>query len=134
MKIRIVLMTLLISLACGCALSPSPSQFKNADYGPVPDASTARKLITEWMSKNLRDPYSAVYTFSDQFKQTHKGDFIQGATFAWGTCGTVNAKNAFGGFAGERLFFAVIKDGQVLDVTYGSIAASQCRGGSEIWN
>lgn len=48
------------------------------------------------IGRNLKDPYSAVYE-GIYFGRTAKGDPV--------VCGTVNAKNSMGGYAGRKRFY-----------------------------
>jgi hypothetical protein len=35
-------------------------------------------------------------------------------TYGWAVCGTVNAKNRYGGYVGAQPFFVLIRDNQVV--------------------
>ena len=43
-------------------------------------------------------------------------DPVTRLTRSWVVCGTVNAKNRFGGYVGARPFYAAFRDGQLLTV------------------
>ena len=109
MLIAVILSCLLLS---GCATSPRPTQeqVNAADCGPMP--VSYKESIKQIIDGRLSDPYSAVYTFSSPQKSWNRstGQPIYG----WRVCGTVNAKNKFGGYVGATPFYALIRDEEVM--------------------
>jgi hypothetical protein len=72
----------------------------------------------------LRDPYSAVYTFE---RPVRAWGFFGEDPIRWVVCGTVNAKNAFGGYVGAKHFMAHYLHGRIEGVAYdNSIFAADC--------
>lgn len=67
---------------------------------------TARNAV----KRRLSNPYSAKFSNEFPCKKTADGYFIQR--------GWVNAKNAFGGYAGPKEFVATIKDGRVIHLNF----------------
>jgi hypothetical protein len=90
---------------------PTQEQIINADYGKYPD--NYKEITTEFISRRLVDPYSAV--FSD-WKGPTGGWYgnYRNLLFGHRVCVSVNAKNRMGGYTGSSLFFVLIKNGQVI--------------------
>ena len=59
------------------------------------------------MSLRLKDPYTAVYRFDAPFKAMLKdGPLVGGQKhFGWIVPTWINAKNSFGGYSGEQLYY-----------------------------
>jgi len=109
MKERIfVYCTFVIIILTACAIRPTPEQMASADYGSYPD--NYEDIIRNHYSKTLFDPYSAVYTFG---RPQRAWNGLGGTIFGWAVCGTINAKNRFGGYVGAKPFFALIRYGKV---------------------
>jgi hypothetical protein len=92
-----------VKTACVCWIVLVVAMVR-ADAGR-PDTLTAveKSAIDNYFNDQLRDPESARYTF-DVVKRT--GDAII-------VCGTVNAKNGYGGYVGRQSFFSFIENGGV---------------------
>ncbi|HCL5286308.1 TPA: hypothetical protein N2G35_000585 [Salmonella enterica] len=94
-----------------------------ADVGRKP--STYKKLIETAIRERLRDPDSAkFYDFTPPRKEVisenHK--FVYG----YSSCVLVNAKNAYGGYTGKKLYWAFIRNDKVLRIkdttdTFGTL-------------
>ena len=78
-------------------------------------------FIKKWFSTRLKDPYSAVYTFS----QPQKG-YQAKAPVPFGPGGywlgyrvdvMVNAKNSFGGYVGAKKYTFWFRDNQLLTIS-----------------
>lgn len=95
--------------------SIEPTKKENRNYGPRPD--NPKELAEKAISKKLIDSGSARYHHYDQIK---KGHFVDhGVRYnGWIQCGKVNSKNRFGGYAGRKQYFVLIKNGEVLLVKY----------------
>ena len=102
----------LIALLFGCASAPRPTaqEVISADCGPLP--ANFEEIIKSVASKNLIDPYSAQYTFSEPVKQLNR--MTSPAVWGWAICGTVNARNRFGGYVGAQPYYALINNGRVI--------------------
>lgn len=77
----------------------------------------------ESLTKDLKDPYSAV------FEGIYMGKAANGAPVV---CGTINAKNAYGAYTGRKRFYylpghAKIDDGQNRDVVLHSFCGPNPR-------
>jgi hypothetical protein len=107
----------LIALLVGCASAPRPTaqQIEAADCGPFP--TNYEEIIKSVASKNLIDPYSAQYTFSQPVKQLNR--MTGNPVWGWAVCGTVNAKNRFGGYVGAKPYYALIYKGTIVRFLFG---------------
>jgi hypothetical protein len=101
-------------LLSGCASAPDPRQIQDADYGPYP--SNYEEIIKSHIGKQLYDPYSAVWTFNAPVKGWNRLGELK---FGWALCGTVNAKNRFGGYVGAKPFYVMLHYGKVVQETMG---------------
>lgn len=117
---KICLLLMLISIVMlGCAhraTQPIAQTAVPEDYGPLP--VNYEQIIKDVISPSLIDPYSAVYTLSapKQGKNTMTGDTVYG----WNICGTVNAKNRFGGYVGPKPIYAMIYRDRVIRLLFQS--------------
>lgn len=73
------------------------------------------------MADRLKDPYSARYSW---LNTPTKGYFMW--TIGYVVCATINAKNSYGGYAGQELFAFFIDKGVVVDMFQGGIAKAVC--------
>lgn len=125
----IVLVLLLLS---GCATAPTPQELAGFDYGPRPDRSDGVAMIEARIKSTLKDPDSARFTWPNDFRSGwYQRPFGQ-RYFGWITCGTVNAKNSYGGYVGQSAAVGVIRNGAVIETNVdpggpGSFVADACR-------
>ncbi|HHT9144965.1 MAG: PDZ domain-containing protein [Candidatus Brocadiaceae bacterium] len=110
---------LMMFLLASCVSLPSREQYINADYGSYPENYEQR--IKDYFSNILRDPYSAQYRFHKPFKGWIYKAPIQGGGvdhFGWLVRVWVNAKNAFGGYIGEKHYMFFFKNGIMRETGY----------------
>ncbi len=109
MKKLIIFASLAVFLFFGCATVPTQEQLASADYGDPP--SNHEELIKNLFSPSLFDPYSAMYTFDKPIK-----GYVDaaGKAYGWVVCGTINAKNRFGGYVGAKPFYIMIRDNKII--------------------
>lgn len=114
---KIISIIFLVALLAGCASAPRPTaqQIEAADCGPFP--TNYEEIIKSVASKNLIDPYSAQYTFSQPVKQLNR--MTSNPVWGWAVCGTVNAKNRFGGYVGAKPYYALINNGSIVRFLFG---------------
>lgn len=63
------------------------------------------------IKSQLRDPGSANIEWNGKFTEvSFKPDLLSKKVIGFGGCGFVNAKNAFGGYAGAKRFIVIFKD------------------------
>lgn len=119
-----------VTLLSSCALPPSQEEMATADYGLYP--SDYERIIKDYAAITLKDPSSAQYTFLNEPKRAFNG--IGGAKFGWVVCANINAKNSYGGYVGTRMNYFMIKDGRVINASYGdggygdAIVGGKCKG------
>ncbi|WP_159282412.1 hypothetical protein [Rahnella variigena] len=96
---------------------------ETADVGHLP--KNYKQLVEEAIRNVLKDPDSA--KFSDM-TPPRKEVMVQQRNFVYGysTCVFVNAKNSYGGYTGKQLYWAFIRDNNVLRINntndaYGKI-------------
>jgi hypothetical protein len=121
-KLAAILMVVLL-LGCATAMDfrPNPQDRADSNFGPYPD--NYKEITKEYLSRNLFDPYSAVYTFNAPLKVRMAGG---PSPFGWAVCGTINAKNRLGGYVGAGDYLVKIRDGVVVYDMSGSVARDVC--------
>lgn len=100
------------------------AQFEAADYGnPVwghkSQVQKVFKLVKLKMAGSLIDPNSALYTkkyVTEKGYTKYRGD----VSFGWLWVITINAKNRYGGYVGEKHHTFLINDGRIIDQGYMS--------------
>ncbi|GKM35179.1 hypothetical protein NUKP66_22650 [Klebsiella variicola] len=82
-----------------------------ADVGAKP--KNYKALVESAIRDSLKDPDSAKFY---DFTQPRKEVMVENRNFVYGysTCVYVNAKNSYGGYVGKQLYWAFIRDNQVL--------------------
>ncbi len=110
---------MLLFTACGKRLTLE--ELRSADFGPYPN--NYKEIIKAYYSKILFDPYSAHYTFEEPIKRYVRG----GEIFGWAVCGTINARNRFGGYVGAKRYWVIISCGEIKRDFTGTIAEAACR-------
>lgn len=84
-------------------------------YSAAPDKDTGIAMVEEAVKSTLKDPYSAHFTWPNGFVQGWYRPFLGKRYEGWITCGTVNAKNSYGGYVGATAVIAVVRDGVVIE-------------------
>ncbi|WP_153985153.1 hypothetical protein [Lonepinella koalarum] len=104
---------------------PSP----NADYGILP--KNYQKKATEYLKSTLKDPDSAKFSNFTKPRKEHviysKGKYItpNDVFYGYSTCVLVNAKNSYGGYVGNQLYWIFFYNREVfrtqkVDVGFGA--------------
>lgn len=78
-----------------------------------PDWGAMRSLAERAVRARLVDPESAKFEWPYGFRQGNWKAILQKRVEGWVTCGTVNARNRMGGFAGSSAFVVVIDNNAV---------------------
>ncbi len=114
--IKLLLTIIGIAVLTGCA-SVSSKELAAADFGPYP--TEHENIIKNYAARTLKDPYSAVYQFGTPRKGVAQDGIALGGKkhFGWIVPVTINAKNDFGAYTGERSHYFFIAEGQVGDIT-----------------
>ena len=115
----ILIITLFACTACGKRLTLD--ELKNSDFGPYPN--NYEEIIKAYYSNTLFDPYSAQYTFEEPIKRYVRA----GEIFGWAVCGTINAKNRFGGYVGAERYWVMISYGEVKRDFTDFLAEAACK-------
>ena len=107
-------------IAISCAVpfrgGPSQEELDAADCGPIPVDFEA--TIKTWMSKNLKDPFSAQI---DEIGKPAKGWWgntgallvSRDINFGWCVSAKINAKNSYGGYVGWRRYDFYFRNGEI---------------------
>jgi hypothetical protein len=102
----------MLHLAIVAALAAAAPEV--VDIGAAPDRDAGIALIESAVRDSLKDPDSAKFAwpngFTDGWYRIPFGKKVTG----WITCGTVNAKNSYGGYVGSSAVIAGIRNGAVV--------------------
>ena len=85
------------------------------DYGTKPSYEEGVKIGEAYVKHDLADPYSAHIDWPYDFVPIDEKVPLSKRTAGYATCLTVNAKNAYGAFVGERQYRIIIRNGAVID-------------------
>jgi len=104
-------------MAACASRQPTQEQLSAANWGSLPP--NYQDMVRAHIGAALKDPYSAVFEFRQPVASWAR--LIGGDTeYAWVVCGTLNAKNSFGGYAGAQPFYAAIRDGRVISADFSN--------------
>lgn len=125
---RLIVGIIVILFISGCATAPSAQDQLKAYYGPQP--TDAEQIIRSHMDHVLKDPMSATYRLQGWPKTMWvKPGLLAGPfKYGWGICAGINARNSFGGYVGEKMYFFLIQDDQVIHFQDASFT-KLCGGG-----
>lgn len=97
----------------GCVTAPSQEVLATLDYGPAPQDPDS--IVKAYLQPLLKDPESlrlrregAPYEF---WHRVFGGKLEHG----WRVCYYVNARNSYGGYTGELLYFFLIRNDVIVD-------------------
>lgn len=119
-KIAMIGIVMVLGLV-GCATAPTQTELVNYcsdKVGSRPD--NYEEIVKEYFSTILKDPYSAVYRFGDVAPGWGKNSSLHGALTdsnihcGWMVFVGVNAKNSYGGYAGEKMYRLLLENGRVV--------------------
>ena len=83
--------------------------------------STERKAISDRIGADLKDPYSAQFTFDLWGSKRLTPDGLERVV-----CGTVNAKNSFGAYVGKRQYWVLTwRSGETVKADLGKVSSSE---------
>lgn len=96
-------------------LLAAPALAKDApDYGPAPDPAVGVAMVEAAIKAKLKDPYSAQFDWPYGFTAGSYRPIYARRQHGWITCGTVNARNSYGGYIGRRTIIGLIKNGALV--------------------
>ncbi|MBC2677546.1 hypothetical protein [Pseudomonas baltica] len=92
-------------------VDPTAAELASADAGKYPQ--NYEEIVKNWASDSLKDPQSAVFKGISKPRK----EFIYAQrkpVFGYTVCATINAKNSYGGYTGNKMYWMLIRDGVVL--------------------
>lgn len=115
MTVRICLAAALLAPGL-LATMPALAADKKPPYvfGPEPSWDEYRKIAETGILDKLVDPESARIGWDAGFYKGEYRPFLERKYYGYIACGTVNAKNRMGGYAGSSGFMVIIDHGQLL--------------------
>jgi hypothetical protein len=121
-------------LLAGCATAPDPGEIASVSSEPAPDRAAGIAMIEAAVRETLKDPDSAQFSWPHGFVQGWYQPPFGKKYYGWITCGTVNARNSFGGYVGRTPVIGVIRGGTVIETNmddataqYGGFVGEACR-------
>ena len=118
---KVILASFIVLLLSACASGPPTQQeLAAADYGASITQENAQDLAKEFLSRHLKDPYSAQYQWGSIYQGWMREAPINGGGLVFGYIldVSVNAKNSFGGYVGFKPYKFVFYGGSIKTV-YG---------------
>ncbi len=118
---------LIVFVIAGCSTKPREEQTSpesqawmrsihegNGDFGAYPQ--DYKKIIESYFQETLKDPYSARYSyFREPKKDAHLVDTkSRVALYGYSVCVNVNAKNSYGGYTGNKPYWLLIRNGEII--------------------
>ena len=110
----------LLLVGCGSitpSQSPAPEQKVvggPSDYGPCP--TNCAHFVDVWIHVNLKDPESVKDLKIFTPIQTQHTSPVDGVLYyCWGIGFSLNAKNSYGAYAGEKINFVYVRDDKIVD-------------------
>lgn len=120
---RIALLSAFALAACATdpthGLSNAQLREMSQDAGPRPVTATAAPMLEAAVKARLKDPDSARFEWPNDFRDGGYRPLGGAHIDGWATCGAVNAKNGFGGYAGKSAVVVVVNQGSVVYVGIG---------------
>jgi hypothetical protein len=104
-----------------CALGPpTQEELTNADYGTPITQERAERLAKDFLSRQLKDPYSAQYQWGIVSTGWIRNAPIHGGglVFGYKLDVSVNGKNSYGGYVGFKPYMFIFYNGSIKTV-YG---------------
>ena len=114
-------LSFVILFLSACASGPpTQKELAAADYGSPISQQDAEAQAKQFMSRYLKDPYSAQYEWSNVYQGWIRHAPVHGGGLVFGYIldVNVNAKNSFGGYTGLKPYRFVFKDRSIVTV-YG---------------
>lgn len=116
----------LVLAAALCATSVASAKAPDlSNIGPAPDRDAGIAMIESTIREQLKDPDSAKFAWPNGFVAGWYQIPFGHRYVGWITCGTMNAKNGYGGYAGSTAVVGIISNGAVIgtdvdEPAYGS--------------
>lgn len=110
---KVIFFATLVMLV-GCVKPLPQSEIDGGDYGPFPMQYS--QIVTSALKAGLFDPYSAVISVKSPERRYFRKAFTPGAKFGWGGYATMNAKNRYGAYVGEKRYIYLIKNNELVEL------------------
>lgn len=111
--------------ACGAAYNVDPAQIATVSAEAPPAKNTIIPLIEGQIRSRLKDPQSAQFSWPNEFVAGQHQPLMAKPIYGWVTCGTVNARNSYGGYTGPQAVLVVTRNNQVLFMDMDSPTAGR---------
>lgn len=84
------------------------------DHGSYP--ASYESIIKGWYAENLKDPTSVIYGRISKPRKEHAvtNQFRREVVHGYSVCASVNAKNGYGGYTGQKQRWFLIRNGQIV--------------------
>ena len=93
------------------APDPTPAELVVADYGQYPQSYEA--VVKGWTENSMKDPASVIFKkISKPRKEYMYAE--RKPVYGYSICTLLNAKNSYGGYTGNQVYWLMIRDGAVL--------------------
>jgi hypothetical protein len=123
---KILLPSIVIALsACGAAYNVDPAQITAVGAEAPPVRDTIIPIIESQIRSRLKDSQSAQFSWPNEFVAGQHQPLMAKPVYGWVTCGTVNARNGFGGYTGPQAVLVVVRNNQVLFMDMDSPSAGR---------
>jgi len=126
MRHHIIAIVAALSLtACASMQPPTGAELAAADYGSIVSKDRALQLAHGLMDPQMKDPYSAVWECGEPYQGWAADGALYGGKKHFGyvmDC-TINGKNSYGGYVGQRQHKFVINNETVI-AAYGEQSLS----------
>jgi len=136
MKYLATLAILLSLSACG-VLYEKPVDEKTittkeqaiALVGQQPTNDQAEQTIKDYLSAQLKDPYTVQYRFVDSLQPGWKSIPWPNKSikYGWVKCVWVNGKNSYGAYTGYTLYYFILRNGEVIYKENEYVQITQCK-------
>ena len=111
---RFVCVSILLLAVSACA-TPTAEELANADFGSYP--TDYKQIVKSYTNNLLKDPYSAQWRHIIG-PSTGWNAYFGATQYGYIVCYGINAKNAFGGYTGEKIHYFMIKNDVVVKHIY----------------
>lgn len=92
------------------APDPSPADLAAADYGQYPQQYEA--VVKRWTEDSMKDPASVIFKKISKPRKEYMFA-ARKAVYGYSVCTLLNAKNSYGGYTGNQVYWLMIRDGVV---------------------
>ena len=109
---NVALFITVMAFLVGCAGLPTPEEIASADHGSYPN--NYEDIVKSYFARILKDPYSVRYESISTPQRYWLANRLEGATYGYLVCVTLNAKNSYGAYIGYETDALIIRNGVVV--------------------